>query len=419
MTIDTKVCPFCSAEFTGSEHCPFCTKGQEGEESTESVEEEKRQEENIAEQSEEGKGISNSEKVDSTESPNQEEQNEHKEKKDPFANKAFLPLLAVGLVIAVVTIFLLINYNNEKNREAQYMNDIEAIVTELATVHNKFTATLQDNLKDGTMAIPNADFSAILEKEVNNARELQHKTKELTAPERYKMLHTNITELLNLQKNIYQDILLVIQNPLNQETDAVLVRINATLSESKELFSLAQVDQMEVLYRSDLVSLTNQLSLYVEEERRIYREKLEKLEKNKAFFERMDAIQQRWEGAKTDLQHALNLLYQGDSSWFDYYAVIDDAKRMRRSIRDELNLIPAPTGLESMKNQLHSLLTDAVYYCELMERAGSLFLYGDYYYSEQRYDEAKALNRRIQNSYGNFKKNYQVQKSLLTNLDNL
>ncbi|QGG48378.1 hypothetical protein [Heliorestis convoluta] len=336
-----------------------------------------------------------------------------------LANKALLPLFAVGFIIVIAATILLFNYNNEKKREALYVSNIEKIATEHRSIQSAFATILQESLRERSRGMTVEMLNSRLEGEMNRIQQLQERTEAVTPPKNYQSFHQNIRELLELQKIIFQDIIMVLQNPLNQETDRIIDRLYGTIIESKELSSNVQLPSNQRFHTTDFVSITNQLALYVEEERKIYKEKLEKLEKNQAFFDRLDGIQQRWDSAKTDLEHALNLFRGGEVPWYDYYATIEEAKRVRQSIRDELNGVPAPAGLEELKTQLNRLLTDAVYYCDLMERAGTLYLYGDYDYSELRRQEAQELNQKVQKNYGNYKKNYQIQKEVMTNLNNL
>ena len=95
------------------------------------------------------------------------------------------------------------------------------------------------------------------------------------------------------------------------------------------------------------------------------------------------------------------------------------AGAFRVGLRNQIDFIKAPKGAENVKRQFSEVVSLAIQYCDKMNSGAQLEYMYRYPDAEKSYNEAKAINTKVQATYSDFINNYQTEKNRLTNMENL
>ena len=212
---------------------------------------------------------------------------------------------------------------------------------------------------------------------------------------------------------------LVIGKPLNKETDNVIDSLKANIEEAKGLSEKIKVEERNFDLGKGITVLPHQLTMFVEEQRNINKEKIARLLLMNDFFQKVDTMIQRYDSSKLDLGANLDNLRKGGYTWNDYFNTLEMARAFRVGLRNQIDFIKAPKGAENVKRQFSEVLSLAIQYCDKMNSGAQLEYMYRYPDAEKSYNEAKAINTKVQATYSDFINNYQTEKNRLTNMENL
>ena len=245
------------------------------------------------------------------------------------------------------------------------------------------------------------------------------KWSKVTCPDKYKSQQKMIVELVQLEDSILQQVPLILGNPLSSKTDTVLQNLKKNITLAKQTADRITIPGVEPKLSGNLLVVPDKLSIYCDEQRRANEEKLKKLAAFNEFFRQMDSIIHENDSAKGDLGSALDNIRNGGYTWADYFALINDGRYTRESLRSQVNNLYAPPGTEALQSQISSVLTQAIQYCDLIEAGANLEYDDDYELANFKYTEARQLNSKIQKDYKAFTETYHNRKVFLTNIDNM
>ena len=294
-------------------------------------------------------------------------------------------------------------YYGEASRKIETANDILVNNTTAENLKNEKIADLQNQLQVQRDELMN------FEKTFSNTHVLQE----------YSEHHKNLLALLDKEIAMIEETKLVIGKPLNKETDNVIDSLKANIEEAKGLSEKIKVEERNFDLGKGITVLPHQLTMFVEEQRTINKEKIARLLLMNDFFQKVDTMIQRYDSSKLDLGANLDNLRKGGYTWNDYFNTLEMARAFRVGLRNQIDFIKAPKGAENVKRQFSEVVSLAIQYCDKMNSGAQLEYMYRYPDAEKSYNEAKAINTKVQATYSDFINNYQTEKNRLTNMENL
>ena len=235
----------------------------------------------------------------------------------------------------------------------------------------------------------------------------------------YEKQHADVTDLLQKESLLIDQIVQITDNPLDENTDATMEEIKQNIDAIKDLSSGIQVPTASFTPSVDLASAVQQLAIFVSAKKKENKEKMERLAANQKFFRQMDEAIDQHNSAREDLGSMLESTRKSSIIWADYFNLLDRARSTRMSVRYKVDLINPPAGTEHLKQQYLAILDKSVRYCELMSMAAHLTFRHYYVDGDQKEKEAENLNRQVQGEYKAFLESYAAEKVRLTNVNNL
>ena len=235
----------------------------------------------------------------------------------------------------------------------------------------------------------------------------------------YETQHEAVISILQNEIEILNQSVQLISNTLDTNTEIILNDMQKNLDAIRDLSTQIKMPKANFTPTEKFISVQNHLSNFVNEQKKIYAEKTEKLAANREFFRQMDESINRYNAAKTDLAKMLETVRTSDMTWNDYFNMLDRAKSDRTSIRYTVSEIKPVAEMNYLKEEFMSVLDEAIRYCEMMRAAANL---GFNNYSVQRYmkeRESREVNTQVQENYDAFIQRYESEKARLTNINNL
>lgn len=278
-----------------------------------------------------------------------------------------------------------------------------------------------DNLKTDTAI---ADAKKQLQSQKDELDNLAKDFSGRKAFPKYETQHKNTIELLQKESTILDQVMLVLDKPLDENNETVINNIKDDIASAKDLSGQIQVPNASFVSGTDISGVPQQLTAFVseqrkadEEKKKILKEKQEKLAAMNEFFQKMDGAIQRYDSEKTDLNGMMENSRKGSILWTDYFGIIDRAKSARQGIRAQINMIKAPQGGEDIKQQFAAVLSEAIQYCELMNMGAHLEYFNHFGDAQQKYNAARNVDKKVQTDYQAFIEKYQAEKARLTSKD--
>ena len=237
----------------------------------------------------------------------------------------------------------------------------------------------------------------------------------------YSEQHKTTLALLQKESALCDQIILVLDKPLDEEAPSVIESLKTDIQDAK-----AMEDQLDIKNTSfstgiDLTNVPQQLTSFITEQKRLDEEK-KRMEKERQehqaaindFFKKMDQIISNYDSAKVDLGAMLESDRKGGMIWADYFNIINNATSARNGIRYQINALKAPAGTEKLQQQFAQVLADSIRYCQLMNISAHLQF--NHYEKDAmtKKKEADALDKQVQQNYAAFISNYNATKSSMT-----
>ena len=327
-------------------------------------------------------------------------------------NKRFLIIGVVLTLIVGIASFLFFRGMSEDD----YLKNYGAVSRTLSESHD--------------MLVNNVTMSSVKEEQVGQLKkDLEQEKQEIDAlaetfagmkPFRnYEKQHKDVIELLQKESSVFDSVITICSNPITPDNDALLEKVKNDTDAIKTLSADISVPNTSLTTASDITMLYQHLQNIVTEQRKINKEKMEKLEAMKKFFNAMDDAIQKYDTSKTDMHQLLQTARKGDMLWMDYFRQLDNVKSARQGVKNKVSSLSAPAGTEALRSELIDILSESIRYCEQMRIAANL-QFRDYYVSAGRVEQkAKEMDPQIQTSYDKFMAKYKAEKERLTDIKNL
>ncbi len=329
-----------------------------------------------------------------------------------YAKVILLSVLAVVLGIGVSF------YYFSSISEDRYLTRCGEATQRLANANSTLVKVFAPT-PPGQSSTPLSQTQQALQVHKNELDELAGSFQAMRPPSKFEEQHQKLLELLRLEQSIVQEALLILPNPLAAETDNLLNSIKEQNETARNLGDALAIPGVTFRMSNEMTTFPNEITLYVEGQRKALREKQELLTALTKFFQEMDGLIQRYDNAKTDLGGMLENLHKGGYTWGDYFSSLNQARGIRSSLRFQADRLIAPKGAEELKRQFSDVLTTSLRYCDMMNAAARVEHGTNYNYAVPKYKEASGVNEQVQESYSSFRSFYQSEKERLSHIENL
>lgn len=328
-----------------------------------------------------------------------------------YAKIILLSVLALALGISVSF------YYFSSMSEDRYLARCEETTQRLGNANSTLVKVFAPTT--GPNSTPLSQTQQALQIHKNELDELAGSFQSMRPPGKFEEQHQKLLELLRLEQSIIQEALLILPNPLAAETDNLLNSIKEQNEAARNLGDTLAIPGISFRMSNEMTTFPNEITLYVESQRKTLREKQELLTALTKFFQEMDGLIQRYDNAKTDLGGLLENLRKGGYTWGDYFSSLNQARGIRSSLRFQVDRLSAPKGSEELKRQFSDVLTTSLRYCDMMNAAAHVEHGTNYNYAVPKYKEASGVNEQVQESYSSFRSFYQSEKERLSHIENL
>lgn len=325
--------------------------------------------------------------------------------------KYALAVIAVALIGGLGSYFYFTGVNEDK-----YLTNYVAVARDL----NEVNGAVASNIKIDTLKSTKPETLAEQMKAQKNILDSQEKIfSEMKPFKKYEKQHADVIALIHKENEIVGQVIQIISNPLDANTETSINGLKDNIAELKTLSEQIKVPNANLVSNVNLSAVPEQLNLFVTEQKKINEAKMEKLSANQEFFRQMDDAIHRYDGAKLDLGKILDSNKTSGMIWADYFNVLDRAKSERVGIRNVVSDITAPEGTEDLKRSFRGVLDSSISYCELMREAANLGFNNYHADRMKKENAAKDVDSQVQNDYAAFIDKYNAAKKRLTNPNNL
>ena len=329
-----------------------------------------------------------------------------------YAKVILLSVLAIALGVGVSF------YYFSSMSEDRYLTRCGEATQRIANANSTLVKVFAPT-PPGQSATPLSQTQQSLQVHKNELDELAGTFQSMHPPSKFEDQHQKLLELLRLEQSIVQEALLILPNPLAAETDNLLNSNKEQNEAARNLGDSLAIPGISFRMSNEMTTFPNEITLYVEGQRKALREKQELLTSLTKFFQEMDGLIQRYDNAKTDLGGMLENLRKGGYTWGDYFSSLSQARNIRSSLRFQADRLSAPKGAEELKRQFSDVLTNSLRYCDMMNAAARVEHGTNYNYAVPKYKEASGVNDQVQESYSSFRSFYQSEKERLSHIENL
>jgi len=327
--------------------------------------------------------------------------------------KVKYPLIAIlALCLAGATTYFSMMYF----QNSDYVSRAEKTLLQMKTADDEVSVAIDTAIAKRKLV----EAQSVVTKKFDEVKKVEENLSSKQPGDSYVEQNDFIIKALKNEEDMLTNIGLLVANPLGSQADDIISKIKTCQDVKDSLFDKITLNEKKQPFSGDLRKSVSSLIVYVNEQRKINKEKLITVAANKEYFAKMDGIIQRYESAKKDLGSMFDQIYSGAGyTWNDLYNASSGAGSMRSAIRYEVSELSPPKGAEEMRQQFVDLLSDAVMYCEMMETVGRFGMNNNFDMARQHRAEASSFSDKLQVKYADFKNNYETVKQKLTNVDAL
>ena len=327
-------------------------------------------------------------------------------------NFKFIMALIFVVLIGGFGSYFYFNNMNEEN----YLTNYAAASRELVETNE----IMESNIKAATLRTANVtELNGKLQKQKNSVDEQANIFSQMKPFKNYEKQHNDVLSLLKKESTLIDQAVHLISNPLDNSAESTLENMRANISAINSLNSQIQVPNATFVSSVNLSNVADQLNIFVTEQKKINKEKMDKLAANKEFFRQMDDAINRYQSARNELDKMLESTRKSDMTWADYFSMLDKAKTSREGVRYTVKDIKTVPGTEDLKRSFMDVLDDSIRYCEMMRAAANLGFNNYNFNRLQKERESKTLNDQIQQEFDSFIDGYNSAKNRMTNMNNL
>lgn len=329
-------------------------------------------------------------------------------------SKRFLFCIVVVIVMLVGGFGSYYYFNNIN--ETKYLTAYAEAARDIENANNILSGNIKVDVLKGNNA---DDLTKQMQEQKNILDEMALNFSQQKPFAKYETQHNNVITLLHKESTLLEQVIQLINKPLDNNTDSIIENIKENINDIKSMNTQIQVPNATFVSSIDLSTVPQQLNVYVTEQKQINKEKMEKLAAYQDFFKKMDGAIQRYEAARKDLGTVRDAFKKEGFMWNDYLDALDRAKSSRSGVRYTVSEIDPPAGTEGLKQKFLSVLDDSIRYCDTLSAAGNLQRWNYYWQSIEKEKSANDMNQEVQDGYAAFTENYQAEKVRLTNVNNL
>lgn len=338
-----------------------------------------------------------------------------REKQTSFIHSDNFKFIMAIIFVVLIGGFGSYFYFNNMNEE-NYLTNYAAASRDISAANEFAESNIKAaNLKSGNVS----SLTQQLQTKKNSVDEQANIFSQMKPFKNYEKQHNDVISLLKKESALIDQAVHLISNPLDNSAESTLENMRANISAINSLNSQIQVPNATFVSSVNLSSVADQLNIFVTEQKKINKEKMEKLAANKEFFRQMDEAISRYQSARNELDKMLESTRKSDMTWADYFSMLDKAKTSRESVRYTVKDIKTVPGTEDLKRSFMEVLDDSIRYCEMMRAAANLGFNNYNFNRLQKEKESKTLNEQIQQEFDSFMDGYNSAKNRMTNMNNL
>ncbi len=310
--------------------------------------------------------------------------------------------LILGAIFVILIAVLSSMFFSSQMREDEYQARMVTVCADMTSVNEDVLR--QMNMLDEKNR---TQIASQLTKRLEVIRKIKDEQTELRAPSSLVEEHKKVAQLLVLEEQILSQIEVFCREPLSTDPTEGSRLVAEWAKESDNLCRSIALEASFAKMPS-LSRAVEPLYAMMETERKLEEERQKQLAMRKAYIEKMDEIIKEYEAEKGALSSVLEKARAGSISSDTYRALVAEARNKRESLRSRVRSLEVPEEAQELTAKLDNTLTASLRYCDTMDELANPLL--AILQGRDIYAEARNIDRRVQETYGAFRTEYETYK---------
>jgi len=338
-----------------------------------------------------------------TESSTSERKNVQSMKMFRFDKKNYFLYIIAAALLCVVGVVGFQQY-----QERSYVNGNVKMAADFGEGNKTLIEAIKTFGAASTAEEKEKTFAAVKEAQENLESIVQNNASR-HVPNKYMAEDAKIAQLLTNESAMIKKVNFICENPTDKEARTVLEDLHTSIEALKGVASTVAIPGVSfTLMIADVDLLNNEMQKYMDKEGIALERRNREKAFRKNFFSAMDNLIQHYDEKKYDMGSTLETVKNGSYNRNQYLSSVDNERRSRVSLREEVSKLQVPENLTYLKRDFGNVLTMSIDYCNKMYSAGSPRLSPED--AQNVYVNATKLNEQVQTKYQEFIKKYNMEK---------
>jgi hypothetical protein len=224
----------------------------------------------------------------------------------------------------------------------------------------------------------NADFVAVLNKDtktlqVNDILTQIPKTtdtfdkiikdyNDITPPASSSSSNSKLGEALNLNKQLYQTLQIILKSPSDSQTQKNMELLSSQIDQCMNSYSLVGIKGIDFALPGDVLSLPVKIGPWVKEKQAEYSQVMTLIAGYTKYFDNMSRLFVSFQSARVDFNSAVISVRNNQSTWDSLFTQIDNSEKILKGIQTDYGKLSVPSELKTINKAFAPILTDSLLY---------------------------------------------------------
>lgn len=285
------------------------------------------------------------------------------------AKSFFIGFLITILVIGAVVFATYYAYSYFMgNSTEEYITAVSKINTRINIVNDDMVAVL----KKGSNAFPVSDILKQIPEANNALNKIIENTSSIPAPSNYSSAHSKLIEAVKLNKQIYQQLEIILKNPTNSEVQKNKDALVNYTDQCMNNYTSIRINNFNFTLPNEIIDISAKTTPWIKQKQAEYSQVTSLIATFSKYFENISKIVLSYDGLKVDFTQALKKAQNDKTEWDNFFVLIDNNEKTVKDIKTNYEKISVPSQLKAFNSSFAPILDDTLtYYSKLRFAAQS------------------------------------------------
>lgn len=245
---------------------------------------------------------------------------------------------------------------------SEYTNSVSKLSGEINKANNDMALIIK---KDAN-TLPVSDILKGAYAEYDLFNKISSAYDKIIAPSTYSDSHQKLGEAIKLNKSIYQQLDIVLRNPIHPDTKKNMDLLSNYIDSCMNNYSQVKVKNVSISLPNEILSITSKLQPWIKQKQTEYGQIATLITAFAKYFDDMAKLFVTYDSAAADFNQTLRSVRSDQEKWEKLFSQIDNSEKIVKSVKTDYEKLSIPAELRTINKRFGPILDEQLsYYAKL------------------------------------------------------